>query len=156
MMIGRYTKIQYPMWTWNVWISEAITSYYNALCVPFLLNFMQGTALLPFFLRLLGVKVGKRVYLDSTDITEFDMVSIGNEAELNHMSGPQTHLFEDRVMKIGPVKIGNQCYIGCRSIVLYDAVLENNVWVDSLSLVMKGEQLAENTSWTGSPAQSVT
>ena len=156
VMIGRYTKTQYPMWTWSVWISEAVTSYYNALCVPFLLNFMQGTALLPFFLRLLGVKVGKRVYLDSTDITEFDMVNIGDEVELNHMCGPQTHLFEDRVMKIGPVEIGKQCTIGSRSIVLYDAVLGNNVWIDSLSLVMKGEQLAENTSWTGSPAQAVT
>ena len=155
-LIGRYSKTQYPMWTWSVWISEAVTSYYNALCVPFLLNFMQGTALLPLFLRLLGVKIGKRVYLDSTDITEFDMVTIGDETELNHMSGPQTHLFEDRVMKIGPVVIGKQCYIGSRSIVLYDAVLGDNVHIDSLSLAMKGEQLAPNTSWTGSPVQPVT
>ena len=150
-LIGRYYKTQHPMWTYPVWISEAVTTYYNALCAPFLLNFMQGTLWLPFFLRLLGAKIGKRVFLDTTDFTEFDMVTIGHESELNHMSGPQTHLFEDRVMKIGPIVMGNYCCIGSRSIILYDTLIGNHVTVDGLSLVMKGEQLADNTNWTGSP-----
>ena len=150
-LIGRYHKTQYPMWTYPVWISEAVTTYYNALCAPFLLNFMQGTLWLPFFLRLLGAKVGRRVFLDTTDFTEFDMVTIGDETELNHMSGPQTHLFEDRVMKIGPVVMGAYCCIGSRSIILYDTLIGNDVYIDSLSLVMKGEQLADSTRWTGSP-----
>ena len=151
LLIGRYHKTQYPMWTWPVWISEAITSSYEALCVPFLLTFMQGTAWLPFFLRLMGVRIGRRVILDSTDITEFDMVTIGDETVLNHSSGPQTHLFEDRVMKIGSVTMGNHCCLGSRSIVLYDTIIGDHVSIDALSLVMKGEQLASNTSWTGSP-----
>lgn len=155
-LIGRYRAAQHPMWTYPVWISEAITTNYNALCAPFLLNFMQGTAWLPCFLRLLGAKIGKRTFLDTTDFTEFDMVSIGHETTLNHMSGPQTHLFEDRVMKIGAVTIGDYCDIGSRSIVLYDTLIGNHVMVDSLSLVMKGEQLSDNTSWTGSPVQVLT
>ncbi|MBC7786329.1 MAG: amino acid adenylation domain-containing protein [Methylophilaceae bacterium] len=150
-LIGRYHKTQHPMWTYPVWISEAVTTYYNALCAPFLLNFMQGTLWLPFFLRLLGAKIGRRVFLDTTDFTEFDMVTIGDETELNHMSGPQTHLFEDRVMKIGSVVMGDYCCIGARSIILYDTLIGNDVYIDSLSLVMKGEQLAGNTRWTGSP-----
>jgi hypothetical protein len=40
-----------------------------------------------------------------TDITEFDVVSIGNEAVLNRRSLPQPHLFEDRIIKIGRVYI---------------------------------------------------
>jgi len=91
------------------------------------------------------------VFLDTTDFTEFDMVTIGDETELNHMSGPQTHLFEDRVMKIGSVVMGDYCCIGARSIILYDTLIGNDVYIDSLSLVMKGEQLAGNTRWTGSP-----
>lgn len=152
-LIGRYKSIQHPMWTWHVWISEAITSCYEALCVPFLLTFMQGTAWLPAFLRLMGVKIGKRVYLDTTDMTEFDMVTIGDETALNHSCGPQTHLFEDRVMKIGPVVMGKDCCLGTRSIVLYDTVVGDDVHIDGLSLVMKGEQLADHTRWTGSPVK---
>ena len=106
-------------------------------------------------LRLLGVKMGKRVYLNTTDITEFDMVSIGNDTALNDDCGPQTHLFEDRVMKVGTVKIGERVSIGSRSIILYDSEIGNDVNLASLSLVMKGEVLSSGTNWEGSPIRPV-
>ena len=52
------------------------------------------------FFRLMGCKIGKRVFTDTTDHSqEFDLVSIGDDAALNEDVGLQTHLFEDRVMK---------------------------------------------------------
>src|SRR6185503_620217 len=112
VFIGKYKPEQRPMWSWNVWRSEAITSTYEALSIPFLLEYMQGTPWLPLAMRLLGVKVGKRVWMNTTDVTEFDMVTICDDAALNADCGPQTHLFEDRVMKIGSVKIGARTSIG--------------------------------------------
>jgi serine acetyltransferase len=70
---------------------------------------------------------------------------------LNEDCGPQTHLFEDRIMKIGSVKIGSQTTINSRTIILYDSEIGNNVNIDPLSLVMKGEVLSDDTSWYGSP-----
>ncbi|XZF13988.1 Pls/PosA family non-ribosomal peptide synthetase [Chitinophagaceae bacterium MMS25-I14] len=153
IFIGRFKAQQKPMWTWKVWRSEAITSTYEALSVPFLLEYMKGTPWLPWALRLLGVKVGKRVWMNTTDITEYDMVSIGDDSALNDDCGPQTHLFEDRVMKVGPVKIGERVSIGARSIILYDSEIGNDNHLEALSLVMKGENLAPGTDWTGSPVQ---
>jgi non-ribosomal peptide synthetase-like protein len=89
--------------------------------------------------------------MNTTDVTEFDMVSIGTDAELNDDCGPQTHLFEDRVMKVGPVRIGDRVSVGARTIILYDTSIGNDVRIEPLSLVMKGEVLSPNTSWTGSP-----
>jgi len=54
-------------------------------------------------------------------------------------------------MKIGSVKIGSQTTINSRTIILYDSEIGNNVNIDPLSLVMKGEVLSDNTSWYGSP-----
>ncbi|MNX82260.1 hypothetical protein D3C86_1139830 [compost metagenome] len=139
------------MWTHKVWRSEANTTTYEALAVPFLLEYMKGTPFLPMMLRLFGVKFGKRVWLNTTDITEHDMVSIGDDTALNEDCGPQTHLFEDRVMKVGEVKIGARCSIGSRSIILYDSEIGDDVKLEPLSLVMKGEKLASDTEWTGSP-----
>jgi non-ribosomal peptide synthetase-like protein len=153
LTIGVYKPEQKPMWTSKVWRSEAITSTYEALSVPFLLDFMKGTPWLPIVLRFLGVKTGKRVWLNTTDITEHDMVHIGDDTALNEDCGPQTHLFEDRVMKVGPVKIGKRCSIGARTIILYDSEIGDNVNVDALSLVMKGENLQSNSSWGGSPVK---
>ncbi|MDR0792057.1 MAG: amino acid adenylation domain-containing protein [Chitinophagaceae bacterium] len=151
VVVGKYKKEQKPMWTHKVWRSEAITSTYEALAVPFFLEYLKGTPFLPMALRLFGVKIGKKVWLNTTDITEYDMVSIGNNTALNDDCGPQTHLFEDRVMKVGHVAIGSECSIGARSIILYDSVIGNNNKIQPLSLIMKGETLPDNQEWAGSP-----
>ncbi|WP_407482933.1 Pls/PosA family non-ribosomal peptide synthetase [Elizabethkingia meningoseptica] len=153
ILIGKYKKTEIPMYSLRVWLSEGITTLYEALAIPFFLDSLRGTMWLPIFMRFLGVKIGKKVWLNTTDITEFDMVSIGDEAMLNEECGPQTHLFEDRIMKIGSVKIGDQTSINTRSIILYDTEIGNNVQIDALSLVMKGEVLSDNTSWHGSPVR---
>jgi non-ribosomal peptide synthetase-like protein len=140
------------MWTPFVWISEAITNIYESLAVPNFLNLLRGTPLLPWALRLLGVRIGKGVYMNTTDLTEFDCVRIGDESELNAWSGPQTHLFEDRIMKIGRVDIGAKVTVGVRSIILYDTKVGDGVRLGSLTLVAKGECLPAATRWEGSPA----
>jgi non-ribosomal peptide synthetase-like protein len=153
LAIGKYKEEQMPMWTFKVWRSEAITSIYEALAVPFFLQYLKGTPWLPFLLRLLGVKTGERIWMNTTDITEFDMVSIADDAALNAASGPQTHLFEDRVMKTGAIKIGARTAVGSHSIILYSSEIGDDVTLDPLSLVMKGENLPNNTNWGGSPVR---
>jgi non-ribosomal peptide synthetase-like protein len=155
LLVGRYRPGAKPMWTPFVWRSELITSTYESLAVTFFLDMLRGTPFLSFFLRLFGSKIGKRVYLDTTDLTEFDVVSIGDDCALNYDCGPQTHLFEDRVMKIAPVTLGDRVVIGTLSIALYDTRLESDSWLGPLSMAMKGEQLPAGTAWFGSPAQPV-
>jgi non-ribosomal peptide synthetase-like protein len=152
VLVGRYRPRAAPMWTPFVWISEAVTNLYESLAVPNFLDILRGTPMLPWALRLLGVRLGKGVYLNTTDITEFDCVCIGDHAELNAWCGPQTHLFEDRVMKIGAVEIGARVTVGSRSTILYDSKVGDDVCLGPLTLVAKGEQLPPKTRWEGSPA----
>jgi non-ribosomal peptide synthetase-like protein len=152
IFIGRYRPRTAPMWTVFVWLSEGVTSLYESLAVPNFLDLLRGTPMLPWALRLLGARIGRGVYLNTADLTEFDCVRIGDEAELNAWSGPQTHLFEDRVMKIGRVEIGARVTIGVRSTVLYDAHVGEGSVLGPLTLVAKGERLPAQTRWEGSPA----
>ncbi len=152
VLIFRYKKKSYPMWTPFVWLSEAITNLYEGIAIPNFLRYLKGTPWLPIAFRLLGCRIGKGVYMDTTDITEFDCVSIGDYSELNAAVCPQTHLFEDRVMKIDHVQIGAYVYMGPRSFVLYSAQVGDNAKLASLTLVMKGEFIPANSSWRGCPA----
>jgi non-ribosomal peptide synthetase-like protein len=152
ILVGRYRPRAAPMWTPFVWLSEAVTNLYESLAVPNFLTHLCGTPLLPWALRLLGTRIGRGVYMDTTDLTEFDCVRIGDEAELNSWCGPQTHLFEDRIMKIGNVEIGAQASIGENSAVLYDTRVGDRVVLGPLTLVAKGERLPPDTRWEGSPA----
>ena len=151
ILIGKYKESNHPMWSFQVWKSEMITSTYEALSAPFILEYLKGTPWLPILLRLFGVKIGKRVFLNTADFTEYDMVSIGDDCALNEDCGAQTHLFEDRVMKIGKVKIGERVTIGSRTIILYNTEIKDDITIGDLSLVMKGEVLQNNTDWVGSP-----
>ncbi len=153
VMVGRSRREELPIYAFRVWRAEAVTTTYEALAVPYLLDFLRGTPWLPVLLRLFGTTIGKRVYLDTTDVTEPDLVSIGDDAMLSEDCGPQTHLFEDRVMKTGSVRIGARTSIGARSIVLYHTDVGDDATIDPLSLVMKGEVLASGTRWAGSPVR---
>lgn len=152
LLVGRYETKSAPMWTAFVWRSEAITCLYESLAVPNLLESLRGTPWLPVALRCFGAKIGLRVYMDTTDLTEFDCVKIGNDSILHAWSGPQTHLFEDRVMKIGKVDIGSNVNVGVRATVLYDSRVGDRSRLGPLTLVLKGESIPANQSWIGSPA----
>jgi non-ribosomal peptide synthetase-like protein len=151
-IVGRYVPGKYSMWSFFVWRTEAITAIYEATAVPLVLFPLCGTPFLPWVLRLFGVKIGKNCFIDTTDFTEFDMVRMGDGVTLNRDCGPQTHLFEDRVMKVGAIELGNGVTLGSRSVVLLETKIGDNVSLRPLSLVMRGESLPSNSRWVGSPA----
>ncbi|MGE8639389.1 MAG: Pls/PosA family non-ribosomal peptide synthetase, partial [Achromobacter sp.] len=151
-LVGRYRPRAEPMWTPFVWKSEAVTSLYESIAVPNFFNFLRATPWLPLALRCMGARIGKRVFMDTTDITEYDCVRIGDDAVLHAWSGPQTHLFEDRVMKIGPVRIGRGVNVGPRTTILYDTHVEERAVLGPLTLVLKGETIPAGQAWMGSPA----
>ncbi len=155
LLLGRYRQHSAPMWTRFVWLSEGVTNMYEGITVPNFMRYLRGTPWLPLALNALGAHIGKGVYMDTTDMTEFDCVHIGDHSELNALTCPQTHLFEDRVMKIDHVRIGSKVYMGPRSSVLYGAVVANNAKLGALTLVMKGEFIPAATSWRGCPAAPV-
>lgn len=153
LVIGRYRQTVQPLWSPFVWRTELVTSTYENLAVPNLLLPLRGTPWMAVYLRLLGCRIGKRCYFDSADVTEYDLVSIGDDVAMNDFAGVQTHLFEDRVMKVGPVRIGNRATIGSHAVVLYDAEIGEDAQLGDMSVVMKGEFLPPRTSWEGSPAR---
>jgi non-ribosomal peptide synthetase-like protein len=152
VFLRRYRPVAVPMWTPFVWLSEAATNLYEGIAVPNFMNYLRGTPWLPIAFNLLGARIGRGVYLDTTDLTEFDCVRIGDHSELNAQSCPQTHLFEDRVMKIHHVNIGARVSVGPRSIVLYGATVNDGAQLGPLTLVMKGESIPAASRWSGNPA----
>lgn len=155
LVMGRYKPTTQPLWSTFVWRTEMVTATYENLAVPNLLEPLRGTPWLAAYLRLLGCRIGRRCYIDTTDFTEHDLVRIGDDVALNDFAGLQTHLFEDRVMKVSGVDVGDRATVGSYAIVLYDAEIGPDAQLGDLSVVMKGETLPAGTSWEGSPAQLV-
>ncbi len=154
LLVGRYRQVQIPLWSLYLWKNEFINSLCENMVYPLLTQMIQGTPFLPAYFRLLGSRIGKHVYMETTEITEFDLVRIGDNATLNYGCTIQTHLFEDRVMKMSNLHIEDSVTIGPMSVVLYDTHIRKGTVLDGLSLVMKGETLPSSTAWFGIPARS--
>ena len=152
LTMGRYKPMVKPMWSWWAIISEAVTVMCG-VAEKSLLTHLQGTPMLPWVYRLLGMKVGQGVYLDTTDFTEFDCVSIGSFSAINAGAALQTHLYEDRVMKIGRVHVQDGVTVGPGATVLYDSNVGKWAQIGPLTVVMKGESLPAHTQWCGAPAE---
>lgn len=154
-VIGRYRPRVEPLWSRFVRRAEFVTGLYEAAAVPAMLFLLVGTPFLPPVMRLFGARIGRRTYLATTFLTEFDLVEIDDDATIGRDVSLQTHLFEDRVMKMSTVHIGAGASVGDRAIVLYDSTIGAGTALEPLSLVMKGEQLPAHTRWRGIPAEGV-
>ncbi|TXN79781.1 Pls/PosA family non-ribosomal peptide synthetase [Methylobacterium sp. WL8] len=155
VLMGVYQPGMQPMWSWWAMRTEAIAVAYWGLAGKVLLEHLQGTPFLPWALRLFGVKVGEGVCMLTTDITEFDCVTIGDFATINRTAALQTHLYEDRIMKVGRVVIGRGVSVGAFSTVLYDTKVGDYARLRPLTIVMKGESIPAHSEWEGAPAVPV-
>ena len=153
LLVGRYQPGEKPLWSTFVWRNELVNALHEHLAEPFLVGAFTGTPFVCWYFRFLGARIGKRVYVETTDFSEFDLVTIGDEAALNADCTIQTHLFEDRVMKMSTIKLGSRCKVGAGSLVLYDTRMEDAAALGDLSLLMKGEALPASTRWEGIPAR---
>jgi non-ribosomal peptide synthetase-like protein len=126
-------------------IELRITESWNSL--------LNGTPWAAMFYRLQGAKIGKQVCISGGFIMESDLVTVGDHVTLQGVI--QTHLFEDRVMKLGRVQIEEGASIGSEAVVLYDATVGAGASLGDLSLVMKNEQLLPGRRYRGLPAENV-
>ncbi|MDR3684961.1 MAG: 4'-phosphopantetheinyl transferase superfamily protein, partial [Geothrix sp.] len=153
LVMGFYRPGERPLWCSFVWRTELVSGLHENLADSWLLRLLLGTPFVPIYFRLLGARIGRRVCMESTWLTEFDLVELGDEVSLNADCTLQTHLFEDRVMKMDGIDIASGCSVGTDSVVLYGSRMEPQSVLGDLSLLMKGERLPEGTRWEGSPAR---
>lgn len=155
LIVGRYRPRVEPLWSRFVRRSEFVTALYETAAVPALLGGLVGTPMFGALLRLFGVRVGRRTWIATTYLTEFDLVHLGDDVAVGGATSLQTHLFEDRVMKMSTIRLQPGVSVGGRSVVLYDTTIGADTTVDALSLVMKGEHLPRATRWRGIPSRAV-
>jgi non-ribosomal peptide synthetase-like protein len=151
LLVGRFHRGERFLWSFWMWRVETVaeiklllTSYYGAL--------LNGTPWLSAFYRLQGARIGRQVCILDGAVLEEDLTTIEDHATIQGIL--QTHLFEDRVMKLGTTDVGEAASIG-NSIVLYDSRVGAGACLGDLSLVMKNETLLPGRRYRGLPAENV-
>ncbi|WP_242909373.1 Pls/PosA family non-ribosomal peptide synthetase [Actinomadura terrae] len=112
----------------------------------------SGTPYKNVLWRLLGVRVGRRVFDDGCAIPEKTLVTLGDECTLNAGSVIQCHSLEEGVFKSGRTSIGARCTVGVEAFIHYDVEMGEGSTLDADSFLMKGERVPPSARWRGNPA----
>jgi len=151
LVIGRYRPGQHPLWSWFVWRDELINSAQEQLAGRMLLDNAFGTPLMSLYLRLLGARIGRGVWVETLAVTEYEMIELADGVVVNRGACLMTHLFHDRLLRIGPTSMRAGSTLGPSSAVLPDTVVGAGTTVAAHSVVMRGEELPVGTRWHGAP-----
>ena len=149
---GETGPVVKPLWCPFIWNNELVNGVYEVVGATAMTPLL-GTPFIAPCLRLMGCRIGRWCFVETTLFSEFDLVEIGDRACLNLGSTVQTHLFEDRVFKADYIKIGDDCSIGNMAVVLYSTEMKAGASLGPLSVLMKGEMLPAATRWIGTPCE---
>ncbi|AHH99336.1 non-ribosomal peptide synthetase [Kutzneria albida] len=151
-LLGRVREGTHPLW--SCWCSRWDFLYVAwGFIAGRALSTLEGTLLLPIYLRCIGMRIGRRVVLGEgfAQIVDPDMLEFGDGATVNAMF--QAHTFEDRVLKIGHVRVGAHSTLGNATVPLYGAVVGEYTSVMPHSVVMKREHLEPGLRYAGAPTR---
>jgi len=151
LIVGRTKAVEYPLWSSFVWRNEVVDTFVELVAAPWFADAATGTPVLNLWLRTLGAKIGRGVWLETYWLPEADLVELGDGAAVNRGCVLQTHLFHDRVMSMHGVTFGPGATLGPHSIVLPAAAVGADATVGPMSLVMRGETVPPGTRWAGNP-----
>ncbi|CAF1052225.1 unnamed protein product [Adineta steineri] len=125
--------------------------------VQFICPFLGNTQWLIQIFRAYGARIGENsIVPDISYIVDYPLVTIGDNVRVHVGTQIQGHSFEQRILKLAPVSIGNSCVLMSGSIVMASCKLMGNNRLYPMTLIMKNDQLSLNTHWKGIPAQSYT
>lgn len=153
-LIGRVKPGQHALW--SCWCSRWDFVYVAwARYANFLLQQLEGTFLLLAYLRLMGLRIGRRAVLGPlfAQVVDPDMIEIGDGATVH--ANFQAHTFEDRVLKVDKVRIGTGATVHAGTVPLYGAVVDAGTRVLGGSVIMKHEHLRPGLAYQGVPVRVV-
>ena len=143
----RIADIEWPLLHW----ARYMTAIHLVRLVAGAL--FRGSPIWTAYMRLAGARFGRRVYVNSLALTDYNLLEFGDDVVIGdgvHLSG---HTVERGVLKTAPVRLGRQVTIGVGSVVDIGVEAGDGCQVGALSLVPKGARLEAGATYAGIPAQ---
>ncbi|MET0188751.1 MAG: Pls/PosA family non-ribosomal peptide synthetase, partial [Pseudonocardia sediminis] len=140
----RFCSIYDPYFWWH--------ERFWKLVIPELDRMLAGTPFKNVVSRMLGVRIGARVFDDGCFLPERTLVAIGDDATLNVGTVIQSHSQEDGAFKSDHSRLGSRVTLGVGAFVHYGVTVGDDAVLGPDSFLMKGEQVPPGARWDGNPA----
>jgi serine acetyltransferase len=112
----------------------------------------RGSPVWTAYLRLAGARLGRRVYVNSLAVTDYNLLEFGDDVVIGdgvHLSG---HTVEGGLVKTAACRLGSNVTIGLGSVLEIGVEAGDSCQVGALSFVPKHARLDAGALYAGIPA----
>ena len=116
---------------------------------------VRGTPVWTSYLRLSGARIGRRVYVNTLALSDYNLLEFGDDVVIGadvHIAG---HTVEAGVVKTAPVRLGDRVTVGVSSVVEIGVSAADDVQIGALSFVPKYTGLAADGLYVGIPVHRI-
>lgn len=143
--------------------------YYTLRAAPWLLHnalfylvrytFLPFVTLTPFgiwFLKAMGMKIGRHAFINTEYISDPQLISIGDDAALGGSVRICAHFGGGGYLTVAPVSIGARATLGLAVTVMGDVEVGPEATVLPNSVLLPGSRVGAGETWGGVPARLIT
>lgn len=115
---------------------------------------LRGTPVWTTYLRMSGARLGRRVYVNSLALSDYNLLEFGDDVVIGADAHVAGHTVERGVVKTGYVRLGRRVTVGIGSILDIGVEAADDCQIGALSLVPKHSKL-EGGVYVGVPVRRV-
>ncbi|MFO1304968.1 MAG: DapH/DapD/GlmU-related protein [Burkholderiales bacterium] len=119
------------------------------------LEFVTPSPFSQLYYRLMGMKIGREVTLNSTAIADPSLIEIGDRATIGGSANLLAHYAQGGYLVIAPVRIGEGATIGMRAVIMGGVEVGAKAKVLANSFVLPNTKIPDGETWAGIPAQKI-
>ena len=139
---GRHEPASLPVLLWIV-LNGVWTMAFRLI-----LPMVPMTPLSQMFHRLSGCRIGKNVWINSINLVDCYMISIGDNTVIGGDAVLSAHVFENGHLLIQRITIGKNCLIGAYSYISPGVTIGDGSVIGMKAYVRKGKQIPPGTRMT--------
>ncbi len=142
--------------------------YYTLAAVPWFIHnglfylvrytFLPFVTLTPFaiwFLKAMGMKIGRHAFINTEYISDPQLITIGDDAALGGSVRIFAHYGGGGNLVVAPVTVGDRATLGLACCVMGDVVIGNDAVILPESVLLPGSRVGDGETWGGVPARKI-
>jgi hypothetical protein len=137
-------------WPLMDWARRGMCTHVVRLLVG---NPTRGTPLWGLFIRMSGARMGRRVWINSTAVSDHELLAFGDGVVVGHDVQLSGHTVEGGCVKTGTVHVGSDATIGVGAVIGIDVEIGDRCQVGALSFVPKHSRLEADATYVGIPVR---
>lgn len=107
--------------------------------------YLRGTVFLNYWFEMFGAKIGSSVLLDTVDITDPSLVSIGDGAVIAEGALVQSHEVKNGVLSFLPIRIGRNSSVGPYAVIQKGSTIGEETYLAPLQKSEAGKAIPKST-----------